>query len=486
MIIAFFSYLVQVSVCLALFYFFYHLALRKDTFFQLNRVYLLGALFVSLLIPYFNISLPTEQSTTSGLYLGFDELIVEGMSTVMTGQFTEQAFNYEYFFLGIYSLGVLFFSFKLLLSLLYIFGLMIKNKVIKEEGYYLVQLEDNLPVFSFLHFIFWNNKLSYTSAEAEQIMLHEQVHVQQKHSWDILFAELLSILLWFNPLLHFYKRSLKDIHEYIADYQLFEGHRYQIRYVDLLMKEAKAQQRKSLPVVHTFFNNQLKKRLIMIRNTNKRSSKFKFIGCLPILALLFFSFGFEQSATAQSSDEDKKSPQSGNIFVAGDTDNEFTLKADGSRRTTEEIKKYIVQKNLAEGKIVNKDQIFVISKNDMMRNVNAKPAKELPLLTDEFKVVFIKSLGKLMFVLDDGKQLAIKSFNGTIQKPDGLDKNGKQQYITFSINFEGDQLNKAAMDMINEIPTKDLVTARFMVNNIVVLKEQKEYKVAGDYPLSLE
>ncbi len=486
MIISFFSYLLQVSICLCLFYFFYHLALRKDTFFQLNRVYLLGALVVSLLIPYFSVSLPEEETATSNLYLGFDNLIVASVSSVMAGDPVVHSFGYEHLFLAVYGFGVLFFSFKLLISLLYIFGLMLKNKVVKKEGYYLVQVENKLPVFSFLNLIFWNNKLNYTPTEAEQIMLHEQVHVQQKHSWDILFAELLSIFLWFNPLLHFYKRSLKDIHEYIADYQLFEQHAYQIQYVDLLMKEAKAQQKKSLPVVHTFFNNQLKKRLIMIRNTNKRSSKFKFLGCLPILAILFFSFSFEQSATAQTSDTDKKSPLSGNIYVSGDTDNEFTLKPDGSRRTTEEIKEYIVQKNLAEGKTINKDQVFVISKKDLARNLNLHKAEELPVWADNFTVVFAKSLGKLMLMKNRHTQIKIKSFSGTIQRPDGLDKDGKQKYITFTLNFEGDHLNKAAMEMINNIDEKDLKLASFTVNDIVAYKDDKAHKVAGDYKLSLE
>ena len=485
-------YLLQVSICLGAFYAFYYFVLRKDTFFQLNRIYLLGSLLLSLCIPYFQITLSDIEANTAAYYLGLDDLLVESVSTAMFTSSRENWWTIENGLLAIYGLGVLFFLTKMLVNLSALFRLMRNSKVIKNEGYSLVQIDEPHPVFSFLNFIFWNKQLSYSDDEARQILLHEQVHIQQKHTWDNLFLELCHALLWFNPFLYFYKKSLKNTHEYIADYHLFERHRFQISYVDLLMKEAKKQQGSSIAITHTFFNNQLKERLIMIKNSNKHSNKLKFLACLPIVAMLFFSFSLEQTASAQTAHtEQSDSPQSGNIYVVSDVDNDFTIKSDGTRRSKEEIKEYIVQKNKAEGKTVEKEQIFVISKKEMMRNLSSTDSPDLPVLKEEFRLVFAKSLGALM-LMEKGADKSfnakwpIKSFTGTIQKPEGLDANGKQNYITMALNYEGNKLNAAAMEMIESIASKDLKLAKFIVSDIVTTKDGKDYKIDNDFELSLE
>ena len=78
--------------------------------------------------------------------------------------------------------------------------------------------------------------MDYSEDEAQQVLLHELVHVQQRHALDILFFEFVNVMLWFNPYIYEYKKSLKDTHEFIADQHLFQKYNFQIPYVDLLIK----------------------------------------------------------------------------------------------------------------------------------------------------------------------------------------------------------------------------------------------------------
>ena len=50
-----------------------------------------------------------------------------------------------------------------------------------------------------------------------ELIAHEKAHLDQKHTLDVLFVEILQIVFWFNPLLLFYKRAIKLNHEFLAD-----------------------------------------------------------------------------------------------------------------------------------------------------------------------------------------------------------------------------------------------------------------------------
>ena len=85
------------------------------------------------------------------------------------------------------------------------------------KGCYLIHTQGKLPTFSFFRYLFWDNSITFTEREKSQILDHELVHIRQKHSFDIIYFEILGILFWFNPLIRFYKKSILDIHEFIAD-----------------------------------------------------------------------------------------------------------------------------------------------------------------------------------------------------------------------------------------------------------------------------
>ncbi len=478
MITSFFIYLLKACICMGLFYGFYHLVLRKENFFELNRGYLVGSVLLSLLIPYFQVTLTTVKDSAATIYLGLDELVVEEISSVIAVE-EASTWGFDKLLLVIYLVGVAALLLKMLISLSYILHLRMWNRVERKDGYIIVKITQNHPVFSFLNMIFWSEQLDYTEEEKQQILLHELVHIQQRHSLDILFFELINMLFWFNPLMYLYKQSLKNTHEFIADYHLYQKHRFQIRYVDLLMKEAKTQRANSLPVVHTFFNNQLKKRLIMISNTNKPSSKFKLLACLPIVAMLIITFSCNKEVLNVSSGYDNVSMDKatpGSIYQACDLDeNGMITLEDGKKVTVDEMKNIIVQRRAAEGDVVKKSQVFIISKEEMARGLKGPQTYAQPELGD-CRVVLVAN-GKVMIMEELapkklGPILPIQSFDVVLQKPIG-EKNGITSYETMTLNLEGNKLNDTCMRFIDSVTEKE--KSHIILKNIVVTKDGQEY-----------
>lgn len=494
MIISFFSYLLKVSICSIILYGFYHLVLRKQNFFQLNRVYLIASVFLSLLIPLFQITIHESELQGINTFIGFDDRIEKGVNEVFLDESiaAQQSFlNEESFLFVLYLLGLGFFGIKLIVNLIKVLKLKSKGEIRRLQNHTLVETELDHPIFSFMNMIFWNKSLTYSEEEARQIILHEQVHVDQKHSLDILFLELTQILLWFNPFIYLFKSSLKNTHEYIADQQIYQKYNYQIRYVDLLMKEAKLQRSNSLPVVHTFFNNQLKKRLIMIKNSNKHSSKFRILACLPIITMLVFTFSIDANVLAQTSaDAEIENTKKGNIYVARDADNELTLTDDGVQRTDEEIKDYIVEKNATEGKVVNRNQVFVMSKEDLHRNLNGGSDKNYPEYKGNFRL-WLSANGRLGVSVKSKTEaktlnpLKVLSFDADINKPVG-ESNGKLNYKSMYLNYEGSKLNKAALEFIDSIEATYRKKANVVFKNIVVEENDKKYIISKETKLPLK
>src|SRR6187402_3357634 len=103
-------------------------------------------------------------------------------------------------------------------------------------GYYRERYLPFLLIFSFFRWLFWNRKIELHSEKGEQIFRHELFHIQQKHSWDIIFMELISIFFWINPFFHLIKKELKAIHEFLADEFAVKGNR-NWQYAELLLMQ---------------------------------------------------------------------------------------------------------------------------------------------------------------------------------------------------------------------------------------------------------
>lgn len=203
-------YLLTASLYLLLFYGSYWLLLRQNTFFALNRAYLLASVVLSLLLPLIELpggaaeSLPVGTITLPAFAVGTDTPTdVDGLPVS------------QWLWL-VYGLGVGAMLVRLGLNLRAVFRLIRQGDIEQYPNYSLVQLPDDAtPSFSFGRFLVLNRTDALTQPDV--LLRHEEAHIRQHHTTDILFMELARAAFWFHPVLWLYKRALQEVHEFLAD-----------------------------------------------------------------------------------------------------------------------------------------------------------------------------------------------------------------------------------------------------------------------------
>lgn len=264
-----FEYFVQVNAYLILFYGFFYLLLKNETFFNMNRAYLMGAVVLSFLIPllhsdWINGIFGLQPVTETKVFI--NALIVPMMIVEEAGNAWTLT---DYIVIGYLSVALLM-ACRFLFRLVYI--------VIKP-------VYEKSAAWSFFNRIFISESLAGYPA----VLKHEETHVRQYHSLDIILLELLSIVVWYNPVAYFYKRSVKHIHEFIADEAACREERKD-DYAMLLLSNTLG-----VPVsqlVNNFFNQSLLKRRIMMLHKKKsnRSALLKYGLSVPLFTcMLVFS-----------------------------------------------------------------------------------------------------------------------------------------------------------------------------------------------------
>ena len=280
------KYFLIATIATIIFYTIYHFFLRHEACHQFNRFYLLSALVVSLILPFVRFSIPTPMPTSAAKPVSnFSEFITYIQlpeSTLITN--TVSDWNMSHLFLWIYILGVLFFTILFFIKVIKIGSVIVQSKKYREGKFIFVQYEKMLSPFSFFNYIFIN-KNAYNKEDSDRMVLHEQIHVQKRHSWDLIFVELVGIVFWFNPILLLYKRSLQIIHEYMADHCVLQQGIEPGAYLNLLLRQL------TLPnawmLGHHFNYLLTKNRFKMLKNHHYSKWAFaKAIYVLPLIALL--------------------------------------------------------------------------------------------------------------------------------------------------------------------------------------------------------
>jgi TonB family protein len=294
------KYFLIATISSIVFYAIYYLFLRKESFHQFNRCYLLSTLMLSLVIPFIRFSVPVPammpvSAVSEPTVSNFTEIITYIQLpefTVFANSPTTSWWSVSNLFLSIYFLGVIVLSILFIIKLVKIASLIIQSSKNRKGKYIYVKYAENIAPFSFFNYIFINAD-AYNEEDTERIMLHEQIHVRQRHSWDLIFVELVSILLWFNPILIFYKRSLQVIHEYLADHRVLQHGFEQGAYLNLLLRQITLQNinvgaLRATPLLGHHFNYLLtKNRFKMLKNNHySKWALAKFALALPFIALL--------------------------------------------------------------------------------------------------------------------------------------------------------------------------------------------------------
>ncbi len=194
------------------------------------------------------------------------------------------SFSISDLLLSVYFIGFTYHLRKLLAGLLQIKRLRLSSQLLEINDAYRVYSQSNFPSFSFLQTIFLNQEVEQlTNAEKEMVLMHERIHIVQKHTYDILLLEAFGVLFWFNPAVGYLKNALKLVHEYLVDEVIANKTRDIYAYGTLLVKLS--QSKAALSLSHTFSNHQIFRRITML--TKPKSNSIKKLNYLAIFPLLF-------------------------------------------------------------------------------------------------------------------------------------------------------------------------------------------------------
>jgi bla regulator protein BlaR1 len=286
------AYLVKMVLCSAVLLLVYYLLLEKEKMHRFNRYYLLLSLIFALVVPFieWKQQMPpiiSDSTVTENVFY-----VTETTFKTVSSAIEEPVNDIDIWpnvLLAIYLLTSTVLLIRFARNLFQLW-LKVKNseKVLYQNSQ-LVLLPQSIVSHSFLKYIFVAKDDYDNCAVDEAILNHELAHIQQKHSLDILFVEVVSIIFWFNPLVYFYKKAIQLNHEFLADAAALETYNDVASYQYLLLKQANKPVFNLLASQFNFLIT--KKRLLMMNKTTSISRKIvKQLAILPIIGSLVFVF----------------------------------------------------------------------------------------------------------------------------------------------------------------------------------------------------
>jgi biopolymer transport protein ExbD len=330
-------YLFETGLCLSLLYLAYWLFLRKETYFNFNRLFLVGSIVLALSLPLVHLNFmirqesSMEESASSILKFRnyYQELI--GMieadygyepgvrhssgatgGTNATGEMVEglgeeSALRMDtenepvgtknagsplripaMFLLLVYLAGVAWFLVRFIYLVTRLFFLARKYGYTDLSGFRMVTMEEDISPFSFFRYLYIN-KSALSEEELHNILEHEKAHISQRHSLDHLFAHALAVFQWFNPFAWQIRNALKTTHEFIADRQVLNRGFALVDYQTLLLRQVIGYH--SVELVNNFNLKPIKKRIAMMTKIRSgRPARLKAILVIPFAIFLFLLF----------------------------------------------------------------------------------------------------------------------------------------------------------------------------------------------------
>jgi len=288
-------YILQVLTFQLIFIVLYDFFLKRETFFNLNRSYLLITPLISFLIPFIKFEILSNVFPKEYI-IALPEVIV---GTTTEPNFLEATSNAEtplwqyVMYIGS-AISLLIFCIKLFK----IYQLKRNNETIIHRDYIKIILKKSTAAFSFLWYVFLGDKI--VKKNHSHIIEHELVHVKQYHSLDLIFYELLKIIMWFNPLIYIYQNRITALHEFIADAKVAKEdkhHHYQLLLSEVFKTE-------KISFINQFFKSSLiKKRIVMLQKSKSKNIwqlKYLFLAPLVLSMLIYSSCENENGSVAEN------------------------------------------------------------------------------------------------------------------------------------------------------------------------------------------
>ncbi|MBU0697544.1 MAG: M56 family metallopeptidase [Bacteroidetes bacterium] len=280
---------------------------------QFNRFYLLGGIILSFFIPLIVLDSSTVKIPSSNIKnLVYEPIASTAGLIPAIKESNGYSINYLMVLLAVYLLITLMILIRFVWNLYNIYRRKSSNPTVLYGSSKIITLKEKISPHSFLNFIFLSNDDYHAGVIEEEILYHELTHVKQKHSYDILFIEMLIALFWFNPILYLYRKSIKLNHEYLADEAVINIYHQPIKYQYLLIEKSSGLS----PKMSSNFNYSItKKRLIMMTKTKSLTKVcLKQIATIPMLAISIFLFSkaaIAQVPTLNSTNKEVPTTQEG-------------------------------------------------------------------------------------------------------------------------------------------------------------------------------
>jgi BlaR1 peptidase M56 len=288
----FFLILLKINLVLILFSATYYLVLRRLTFYSINRMFLLFGIVFSSAYPFINLTslLANHKSVPA---------FVPGLNQQVSQLVKQDAVPVLWQLLSVFFyVGVVLMALRLMVQFISLYR-MHQNSSPDQLDQYLVRiLSDEVSPFSFWQTIYINPGL-HKQEDLPNILAHEQVHVEQWHTLDIILAEICVVFYWFNPGVWLMKKAVRENIEFITDARILkkgiDKKAYQYSLLDV------GSLRASVAIVNNFSLSDLKKRIMMMNA--KRSSKVnltRYILALPVLLCITLAFTIDKKAVQKS------------------------------------------------------------------------------------------------------------------------------------------------------------------------------------------
>lgn len=277
-------YLIKSGLCLAILLAFYHLVLEREKMHRFNRFYLLLSLLVAAVIPFISIEVGSDSSSEV-----LNQKILDH-TFVNTEPIAEKSgFNFYNLAYIIYFLIASVLSFRFIRNILKLINKKAQNTFVNYKGATLILVEDKILPHSFWNYIYINKQQFENKEIEEELLTHELTHVKQKHTFDVLFLELLQILFWFNPLIFWVKKAIQLNHEFLADESVISSYKNISKYQYLLLD--KATWNNAYYLASNLNYSLTKKRLLKMKTQNSKTTELlKKVAVLPLITGLLFLF----------------------------------------------------------------------------------------------------------------------------------------------------------------------------------------------------
>ena len=306
-------YIFEATLCLTILYFLFRLFFRKDTLFRTNRFLLLMGTVVCTSLPLLQIDVPqyttlqlpitavrhllTEKDVNIERKGSVDEKHLFGETNLFVagkGDDTEENHaNVIHTIPVTLLLGGCYFNGALVVFTFLLFSTIRMRRLIHSYPacnygkYKLIICPEKIVSFS------WGNTIVLSQEDYErnpgEILLHEQMHLQHRHTWDLLWMECIMILHWFNPAAWLLMRELREVHEYEADNGVINNGIDATEYQLLLVKKSVGTRLYSMAC--GFNHSKLKNRItMMLKRRTNNWARLKLLLFVPVAAGTLYAF----------------------------------------------------------------------------------------------------------------------------------------------------------------------------------------------------